>query len=86
MLFEFRSVDLAAVLTRALKQLSLPLMFINFFAEWALASGIKSAGMNLQNSTHRGDRILLESCLYERVFFFDSSAKNTVASFRISLS
>jgi hypothetical protein len=45
--------------------------------------GIESAGMNFQHSTHGRHWILLGSCLYERVFFFDSLAKYTAASFDI---
>jgi hypothetical protein len=48
--------------------------------------GIESAGMNFQHTTHGHHWILLESCLYERVFFFDSLAKYTAASFNISRS
>jgi len=48
--------------------------------------GIESAGMNFQHSIHGRHWILLESCLYERVFFFDSLAKYTAASFNISRS
>ena len=48
--------------------------------------GLESAGMNFQHSTHGLHWILLESCLYERVFFFDSLAKYTAGSFNISRS
>jgi hypothetical protein len=44
---------------------------------------IKPAGMNLQCSINGRHWILLEPCLYERVFFFDSLAKYTAASFNI---
>ena len=47
---------------------------------------IEPAGVNFQYPTHGRHWILLESCLYERVFFFDSTAKYTAASFNISRS
>ncbi len=54
--------------------------------QWGNEPFVIAARMNINCPTKHSDRMIGTASFYERVAFFDSPAKNTAASFNMSLS